>query len=161
MFLLTDLRLIFLPYRCRSEKSLRQRFAKLDVDGTGYITTRDLIKSGTSLSTKKTSTHDTEMNDDVELIDGELINASVTKIQNALEEDENDDGAISLEEFLDFMGVNGADEDNSAVRHSTIMLPIAMMKNIDHSAAAEVCTFAEVMSYTVIAHLSSSPSSSA
>ena len=83
------------------------------------------------MSTKKHLTHDTEMNDDVELIDGELINASVTKIQNALEEDENDDGAISLEEFLDFMGVNGADEDNSGAT-STIMLPIAMMKNIDH-----------------------------
>ena len=43
MLILTDLRLIFLPYRCRSERSLRQRFARLDVNGSGSISFRDLF----------------------------------------------------------------------------------------------------------------------
>ena len=142
MLILTDLRLIFLPYRCRSEKSLRQRFTKLDIDGTGYITAHDLMKSGKSLSSRKLSLHDSEVNEDAELIDGELINAQVTKIQNAFEvEHDGTDRAISLEEFLDFMGVNSVDEDNSAVRYGTIMLPIALLKDIDHSAGGEVEAF--------------------
>ena len=139
MLILTDLRLIFLPYRCRSEKSLRQRFAKLDVEGTGYITVQDLKKSGKSLSSKRPFVQDSDIGEDIEMIDGELINASVTKIRDALEDEQDgSDGAISLEEFLDFMGVNNGDEDNTAVRYGTIMLPIAMLKDIDQSAAGEV-----------------------
>lgn len=96
------------------------------------------MKSGTSLTARKSFSHD-DLNEEADLIDGELINASVTKIQNAFEDGhDGTDGAFSLEEFLDFMGVNGADEDNSAVRYGTIMLSIAMLKDIDHSAGGEV-----------------------
>lgn len=107
ILILTDLRIIFLPYRNRSELLMRRRFARLDDTGLGRITPLNLIRRAS-----------------IESDDGEEKDLCVSILDHG-------ESSISVDEFLDFMGANAC--DISSVKDSTLQISVGSVNVIDYA----------------------------
>ena len=136
ILILTNLRFIFLPYRLRSEKLLRLRFARLDINGEGkyiLLSVSFMYVSPCIPNLLYVMTCGSGKISPLDLIrrsgvDGgeDVVN---TSILSAFQIKDGRD-TINLEEFLAFMGVSQGDVQS--VRSATVQLPVCAVSNIEH-----------------------------
>ena len=127
LLVLTELMIIFIPYRSRSEKLLRLRFAKLDVNNSGsisplelYNASKDYMNNKIHVDRKDTNLKDLKMNNNVSVeVETDEIMESMIKAAFHLV-DKDMDGSINLEEFMKFMGLEN--QNYSAVQIATIQV---------------------------------------
>jgi len=124
LLILTELRIIFIPYRSRSEKLLRLRFAKLDVNNSGsisplelYNASKDYMNNKIHVDRKDTNLkYSTMSNFSVE--NDEIMESMIKAAFHLVDKDM--DGSINLEEFMKFMGLEN--QNYSAVQIATIQV---------------------------------------